>query len=68
MYGLNNEPVIKTDGPNANGLRANEIVKRVASRVGGGGGGRAELGQGSGKDSTGIDEALKPSWVADKPA
>ncbi|MCX5999693.1 MAG: alanine--tRNA ligase, partial [Chloroflexi bacterium] len=52
----------------AKGWRANEIVKRVASRVGGGGGGRAELGQGSGKDSTGIDEALKPSWVADKPA
>lgn len=41
------------------GLHAGEIVKQVAKVTGGGGGGRAELGQAGGKDKTKLDEALK---------
>ncbi len=40
------------------GLHAGEILKRVASVVGGGGGGRPEMAQGGGKDSSKIGEAL----------
>ena len=42
----------------AKGFNAGQIVKEVARVVGGGGGGRAELGQGSGKDASKLDEAL----------
>jgi len=47
----------------AKGLRAGEIVKQVAKIAGGGGGGKPDLGQGSGKDKTKLDEALK--WGKD---
>ncbi|WP_293002891.1 alanine--tRNA ligase [Mycobacterium sp.] len=40
------------------GLRANDLVKQLASAVDGRGGGKADLAQGSGKDSAGIDVAL----------
>jgi len=43
----------------AKGFHAGEMVKQIAMATGGGGGGRAELGQGSGKDVTKLDEALK---------
>ena len=43
----------------AKGFHAGEIVKQIAKVAGGGGGGRAELGQGSGKDVTKLDKALK---------
>jgi len=43
----------------AKGFNAGQLVKEVAKVVGGGGGGRAELGQGSGKDASKLDEALK---------
>ena len=42
----------------AKGFDAGQIVKEVARAVGGGGGGRAELGQGSGRDASKLDEAL----------
>ncbi|MDM8000681.1 MAG: DHHA1 domain-containing protein, partial [Dehalococcoidia bacterium] len=42
----------------ARGFNAGQVVKEVARVVGGGGGGRAELGQGSGKDASKLDEAL----------
>ncbi len=42
----------------AKGFDAGQIVKEVARVVGGGGGGRAELGQGSGRDASKLDEAL----------
>ena len=42
----------------AKGLNAGQVVKEVAKVVGGGGGGRAELGQGSGKDASKLEEAL----------
>jgi alanyl-tRNA synthetase len=40
------------------GIRANDVVKQLAGAVDGRGGGKADLAQGSGKDSSGIDAAL----------
>ncbi|MGI9123676.1 MAG: DHHA1 domain-containing protein, partial [Mycobacterium sp.] len=40
------------------GVRANELVTAVAAAVGGRGGGKADLAQGSGKDPSGIEAAL----------
>jgi alanyl-tRNA synthetase len=40
------------------GLRADELVKQINTAVDGRGGGKAELAQGSGKDTSGIDAAL----------
>ena len=40
------------------GIRANDLVKQLAAAVDGRGGGKADLAQGSGKDSSGIDAAL----------
>ncbi len=42
----------------ARGFNAGQIVKEAARVVGGGGGGRPELGQGSGRDASKLDEAL----------
>jgi alanyl-tRNA synthetase len=41
------------------GLRANDLVKQLATAVDGRGGGKPDLAQGSGKNSTGIDAALE---------
>jgi alanyl-tRNA synthetase len=40
------------------GIRANDLVKQVGAAVDGRGGGKADLAQGSGKNSAGIDAAL----------
>lgn len=40
------------------GVRADALVRAVASRLGGTGGGRADLAQGGGKDPGGLDAAL----------
>jgi len=40
------------------GVRASDLVKGVATAVGGRGGGKADLAQGSGTDPDGIDAAL----------
>ncbi len=40
------------------GIRANDLVKQLAGAVDGRGGGKADLAQGSGKDSSGIEAAL----------
>jgi len=40
------------------GIRANDLVGAVATAVGGRGGGKPDLAQGSGKDPAGIDAAL----------
>ena len=40
------------------GLRANDLVKNLGAAVNGRGGGKADLAQGSGKGSAGIDAAL----------
>ena len=41
------------------GLQANNIIKDVAGRVGGGGGGRPEMAQAGGKDPAALPEALQ---------
>jgi len=43
----------------AKGLHAGDLLKQVAKVAGGGGGGRAEIGQGSGRDPGKLDEALR---------
>ena len=43
----------------AKGYNAGEIVKQVAKVAGGGGGGKASLGQAGGKYSNKLDEALR---------
>ncbi|OFJ52848.1 alanine--tRNA ligase [Mycolicibacterium grossiae] len=40
------------------GLNANDLVKALGAAVGGRGGGKADLAQGSGSDASGIDAAL----------
>ena len=40
------------------GIRANDLIKHLAGAVDGRGGGKPDLAQGSGKDSSGIDAAL----------
>jgi len=40
------------------GVRANDLVTTLAAAVGGRGGGKADLAQGSGKDPSGIDAGL----------
>lgn len=50
------------------GLHAGELVKLAAEPLGGSGGGRPEMAQAGGKDSTKLDEALAlaPAWVKEK--
>ncbi|HEX2622425.1 MAG TPA: DHHA1 domain-containing protein, partial [Phototrophicaceae bacterium] len=50
--------VAVTDDLTKNGLHAGNIIKAVASVVGGGGGGRPNLAQAGGKDSGKLPEAL----------
>lgn len=49
------------------GFHAGNLVKRVANIVGGGGGGRPEMAQAGGRDSTKLDEALAsvPAYIAE---
>jgi len=42
----------------ARGLKAGDLIKRVAAVIGGGGGGRPDLAQAGGKDSSKLSEAL----------
>lgn len=50
------------------GLKAGELIKRVASIVGGGGGGRPDMAQAGGKDPSKIAEALDQvaSYIREK--
>lgn len=50
--------VATNSGAQELGLRADDLVKDLAAAVAGRGGGKADLAQGSGKDSAGIDAAL----------
>ncbi|MBN1368204.1 MAG: hypothetical protein JW967_09810, partial [Dehalococcoidales bacterium] len=43
----------------AKGYHAGKIVKQVAALTGGGGGGRPEMAQAGGKDTSRVDEALR---------
>jgi len=46
-------------------IAAGELVNEVARRVGGRGGGRADMAQAGGNDPDGLDAALQavPEWV-----
>ena len=48
-----------TDAAMKNGAHAGNLIKEIASLVGGGGGGRPNMAQAGGKNPAGIDEALK---------
>ncbi len=50
--------VMVTPDLHARGLRADTLVRAVAARLGGTGGGRADLAQGGGRDVQRLDEAL----------
>jgi alanyl-tRNA synthetase len=43
----------------ARGYNAGNIIKQVSKVAGGGGGGKADFAQGSGKDKTKLEEALR---------
>lgn len=47
------------------GYHAGKIIKEVATRCGGGGGGRPDMAQAGGKDPNKLDEALQfvTEWV-----
>ncbi len=48
-----------TDGAQAKGAHAGNLIKTIASLVGGGGGGRPNMAQAGGKNPAGIPEAVK---------
>lgn len=48
-----------TDGAIAKGAHAGNLIKEIASAVGGGGGGRPNMAQAGGKNPAGIPDALK---------
>ncbi|MDR1764958.1 MAG: alanine--tRNA ligase [Lachnospiraceae bacterium] len=50
--------VMVTDGAQARGAHAGNLVKELAKCVGGGGGGKANMAQAGGKDPSGIGKAL----------
>ncbi|MCG9994595.1 DHHA1 domain-containing protein, partial [Enterococcus faecium] len=51
---------------NEAGLKAGDLIKAIAPKVGGGGGGRPDMAQAGGKNPAGIPDALKAAkeWVA----
>ena len=50
--------VMATDGAMKKGIHAGNLVKAIAAKVGGGGGGRPNMAQAGGKNPAGIDDAL----------
>ena len=50
--------VMATDGAMKAGAHAGNLIKEIASTVGGGGGGRPNMAQAGGKNPAGIDECL----------
>ena len=59
-----NLAAMATDGAMAAGAHAGNLIKAAAGKVGGGGGGRANMAQAGGKNPAGIDEALKEAAAA----
>ena len=49
-------------------VRAGDVVAHVAARIGGKGGGRADMAQGGGIDSPELDKVLAelPDWLRDR--
>lgn len=48
-----------TDDLTASGLHAGKMIKQIAAKVGGGGGGKADMAQAGGRNPEGISEAFK---------
>lgn len=55
-----------TSQANEKGLKAGDLIKHIAPKVGGGGGGRPDMAQAGGKQPEGIDAALTEvaNWLA----
>ena len=55
-----------TKDMNGKGLKAGDLIKAIASKVGGGGGGRPDMAQAGGKNPAGIADALAEveNWLA----
>ena len=55
-----------TPQTNEKGLKAGDLIKHIAPKVGGGGGGRPDMAQAGGKQPEGIDAALTEvaNWLA----
>ncbi|MBE5887201.1 MAG: alanine--tRNA ligase [Lachnospiraceae bacterium] len=56
--------VMATDGAQAKGAHAGNLIKAVAVKVGGGGGGRPNMAQAGGKNPAGIPDAIAEAKVA----
>ena len=56
----------KTKDMNGKGLKAGDLIKAIAPKVGGGGGGRPDMAQAGGKNPAGIADALAEveNWLA----
>ena len=56
--------VMATDGAMAKGAHAGNLIKAVAGKVGGGGGGRPNMAQAGGKNPAGIPDAIAEAKAA----
>ena len=50
--------VMATDGAQKQGAHAGNLIKAIAAKVGGGGGGRPNMAQAGGKNPAGIPDAI----------
>ena len=58
MDGKVNLIAMATDGAQAKGAHAGNLIKGIAALVGGGGGGRPNMAQAGGKNPAGIPQAI----------
>ncbi len=64
VNGKVNLMVTATDGAVEKGAHAGNIIKAIASEIGGGGGGKPQMAQAGGKDPAGIENALSKAAEA----